>query len=129
MSSSFERRPSTDRRRQADWVVKAAAILSVLSWIVAFSVTLLLDIAAPERGNMFSSLLGGTVQDGWNTTLLPIAFISLVMSLVCCIAAFIFNMMRMRRKSDKYRKSVIIMGFISMAGIIFFVINFGADLF
>ena len=129
MSNGSERRPSTDRRRQADWVVKAATVLSVLSWVVAFMVTLMLDIASPERDNLFSSLMGGAVRGEWDTTVLLGAFIMLVISLVCCIVAFLFNMKRMRRKTDKYRKSEIIMGLISMAGIIFFIINFGADLF
>ena len=119
-----------NKRKQADWVVNAAAVLSVIAWVFAFLVTLVLDLASPERDNFFTNFLGdGTVRAEWDTTLLPIGLILLVVSFLCCVAAFMFNMMRMRRKTDKYRKSVIIMGLLSLAGIVFFVVRFGSVIF
>ena len=117
-----------ERRRQADWVVNAASILSVISWLVAFAVVLVLDIAAPERANFFTNVFDGVVTPTWNQTFLPFALILLILSFCSCIAAFIFNMMRMRRKTDKYRKSVIIMGVLTLIGIIAFIFRFGSYL-
>ena len=122
-----------NRRKQADWVVNSAAVLSVVSWVVAFFVVLLLDIAS-ERPAMpgLASWLGGAPAAAvttWNAALLPIGLILLVVSFLCSVAAFMFNMMRMRRKTDKYRKSVIIMGLITLAGIIAYVFRFGAYIF
>ena len=119
-----------NRRRQSDWVVNAAAALSVIAWVVAFFVTLVLDLASPERDNFFTNFLGeGMVRTEWDPALLPIGLVLLVVSFLCCIAAFMFNMMRMRRKTDKYRKSVIIMGLITLSGIVFYVIRFGQYIF
>jgi len=127
---SFEReRRPPDRRKQADWVVKAAATLSVIAWLVAIVVTFVLDFASPERVDFFTHQWGGDVRTYWNDGLLPVAFVLLILSFLCCIAAFIFNMLRMRRKTDKYRKSVIIMGVVSFGAIVFFLVRFGGILF
>ena len=128
----------TNRRRQADWVVNAAAVLSVLAWVVAFLVLLILDIASDsvQMEGLQAWLaggqgaVGGTGRTGWNVVLLrQVGLILLVVSFLCSVAAFIFNMMRMRRKTDKYRKSVIIMGSITLVSIVFYVMRFGDVIF
>ena len=126
-----------NRRKQADWVVNAAAVLSVLAWVVAFAVVLVLDIASDnvQMEGLQAWLAGGSGAaggsgGGWNIVLLrQIGLILLVVSFLCSVAAFIFNMMRMRRKTDKYRKSVIIMGLITLTGIVFYVMRFGDVIF
>ena len=121
-----------NRRRQADWVVNAAAALSVVAWFVAFLVLLVLDIVSDRQAMPgLNVMLGGDARTtNWNIPLmLRIGLILLVVSFLCSVAAFMFNMMRMRRKTDKYRKSVIIMGLITLAGIVFYVINYGDIIF
>ena len=119
-----------NRRRQADWVVNTAATLSVIAWFVAFLVFLVLDLASPQRDNFFSNVLGdGFVRTEWDTAMLPIGLILLVVSFLCSVAAFIFNMMRMRRKTDKYRKSVIFMSLVTLTGIVLYVMRFGQYMF
>ena len=113
-----------ERRKKADWVVKMATILSLAAWLVAFAVWIVLDSASPEKTTFFTQFFGASVRSYWDTSLLPVAFALLVVSLCTCIIAFVFNMLRMRRKTDKYRKSIIIIGAITIAGIIFFVIRF-----
>ena len=128
---SERERSFANRRRQADWVVNAAAALSVIAWVVAFLVVLVLDIASdrPAMPGLQTWLGGGPASPVWNTTLLPVGLVLLVLSFLCCVAAFMFNMMRMRRKTDKYRKSVIIMGLITLASIVFYIFRFGYLIF
>jgi len=114
-----------DRRKKNDWVVHMATILSILSWLVAFTVLFVLEQASPEKETILERMFGITVRDYWNSSLLPIAFILLVISLCFCIFAFIFNMLRKRRKTDKYKKSIIIIGAITLIGIVIFMIRFG----
>jgi len=121
-----------DRRKKADWIVKMATILNLVSWAVAVAVWFVLESASPEREMRFvTSLLQVhfdsdiIVRNRWDMTLLPIAFFLLIASLCICIASFMFNKMRMRRKTDKYRKSIIIIGIITILGIIGFLIRFG----
>ena len=121
-----------NRRRQTDWVVNAAAVLSVLAWVFAFVVLLILDIASDRVAlpGVQAALGGEARTTNWNIVLLrQIGLIVLVFSFLCSVAAFMFNMMRMRRKTDKYRKSVIIMGLITLTGIVFYVIRFGHIIF
>jgi hypothetical protein len=127
-NSSGSRGSFQERRRQADWVIKAASLLSLFSWITAFVVWVLLDIAAPDHTNILPNTFGRG-PGGWNETLLPITFILLVLAFCSCIAAFVFNMMRMRRKTDKYRKSIIIIGIMTLSGLIVFTLRFGSVLF
>jgi len=113
-----------ERRKKADWVVKMATVLSLIAWLVAFGVWVVLDSASPEKTTFFTQFFGSTVRSYWDTSLLPLAFALLVVSLGTCIIAFVFNMLRMRRKTDKYRKSIIIIGAITIVGIVVFVIRF-----
>ena len=114
-----------ERRKKADWVVKMATIMSVVSWAVALAVWVVLDRAQPEKEDMFTRYFNIAIRENWNASLLPVAFTLLVASLCICIIAFVFNMLRMRRKTDKYRKSIIVIGVITIIGIVLFIIQFG----
>ena len=115
----------SERRKKADWVIRMAAIMSFVSWAAAFAVWVVLYSAQPEKEHMFSRYFNIEVRDYWNTSLLPLAFTLLVASLCVCVLAFVFNMLRMKRKTDKYRKSIIIIGAITIAGIVLFLVQFG----
>ena len=115
-----------ERRRQADWVINAATILSVISWLVAFFVLTVIQMAQPQHTDLFSNFFGGAIrQPTWDVSLLYVAFGLLILSVIACIAAFIFNSMRMRRKTDKYRKSIIIIGALTIIGLFAFTFRFG----
>ena len=121
-----ERSAFVERRKRTDWVTNMATILSVLSWFIAFAVWGLLDKAQPESETFFSRVLGLNIRHSWDTSLLQTAFILLIASLCICVLAFIFNMLRKRRKTDKYNKSMIIVGLITLIGIGFFIVRFGS---
>ena len=120
-----------DRRKKADWIVKMATILSLIAWTVALAVWIVLDAASPEKNVEWFTSIGRrrgveiAIRDYWDSTLLPIAFGLLLLALAICLVAFFFNKMRMRRKTDKYRKSVIIIGSITILGIVVFLLRFG----
>ena len=133
--SSGREQSFQERRRKVDWVVRMATVLSLIAWTVAFAVWIVLEMASPEKETMFASLARSNrtvfganetvIRDYWDATLLPIAFFLLIAALAICVVAFFFNKARMRRKTDKYRKSVIIIGTITIVGIVLFVIRFG----
>jgi len=124
-----------ERRKKVDWIVRIASVLSFISWGVALAVWVVLDLASPERETFFASLARSNrtifgsnqtyIRTYWDQNLLPIAFLLLVASLAICLVAFFFNKARMRRKTDKYRKSIIVIGIITIAGIVAFLIRFG----
>ena len=120
-----------DRRKKADWIVKMATILSLIAWCVAIAVWVVLDAASPEREVAWFTSIGRlrgveiVIRDHWDATLLPVAFGLLLAALAICLLAFFFNKIRMKRKTDKYRKSVIVIGSITVLGIILFIVRFG----
>ena len=114
-----------NRRKKADWLVKSAAALSIVAWFVAFAVWLLLDVASPD---MWLNYRGNEVGNAnWDDNLLSMVFLLLLLSLAICIVAFVFNKLRMRRKTDKYRKSVFVIGGITIIGIVAFLLRFGSS--
>lgn len=99
-----------ERRRQADWVLRAVSILSFVSWFMAIAVLILLFISD-------------------DYSLIPVGFIMMILSVAACVAAFIFNVMRMRRNTDKYKISIIIIGVLTSIGLIVYSFSFARYLF
>jgi hypothetical protein len=118
-----------ERRKQPDWMVKGATILNVISWLLTISALLVIDIAAPNQSNMFTHLMGTAERVVWDEFFILLAYIILVLSLLSSFAAFTFHIMRKRRKTDKLRISIIIIGSINLIGFIFFMYRFGFQLF
>ena len=123
--NELERNNYSRRKQQSDWVIGGATVLSVVSWIVAFAAVIFVDRAAPDRWNFAFDARGAVPRTAWDESYLIIAFALLVFSLCACVMAFIFNMLRMRRKTDKYRKSIIVIGGMTLLGILFFMFRFG----
>jgi len=125
-----------EKRKRADWVTNMATVLSAVSWVIAFVVWFVLDRAQPVKETFFTRS-AINAEDGskveftaeWNESLLAAAFALLVASLVICIFAFIFNMLRKKRKTDKFKKSIIIIGCITAAGLALFLYRFWDYLF
>lgn len=119
------KRPVNDRRRKKDWVSRAVPIISIIGWAIALVSLFLLDRASPPQDNFFARFFGLTLRTAWNTSLLRMALFFLILVFVVCIVGFFLNMTRMRRKSDKYNKSIIALGVVALLGIIYFLIQFG----
>ena len=125
-----------EKRKRDDWVSKMATILSAVSWLIAFAVWFVLDRAQPVKETFFTRS-AINAEDGskveftaeWNEPLLIAAFAMLAASLVVCIFAFIFNMLRKKRKTDKIKMSIIIIGCVTAAGLALFLYNFWEYLF
>jgi len=127
-----------DRRQRVDWVGRMATILSILAWIIMIAVWVVVDTASPERGMRFTQTFfdvhfgvdaSSAVRTRWDYTLVFIAYILQFVSMGTCIIAFLFNKMRMKRKSDKYKKSIFIIGGITIVAFIAFMIRFWSFLF
>jgi len=108
-----------------------ATVLSLIAWAASIAVWVVLDAASPEKEVAWFTSIGRVrgveieIRDYWDTTLLPIAFGLLIAALAICVIAFFFNKMRMRRKTDKYRKSIMIIGAITVIGVVLFLFRFG----
>ena len=127
---------SNRRKKKTDWVNRMATILSLVAWSIMIAIWAVLDAASPEKEKKFITSFFdvnfGTaplIRDRWDYTLVYVAFILLLASLGTCIIAFFFNKMRMKRKSDKYRKSIFVAGGITIIALSIFLYRFWSVLF
>jgi len=125
-----------ERRKRKDWITKLPVILSLVVWSFLITVWMLLEQASPEVEWAFLAGFGRVVfgmepvlRLHWNRTLVYIAYIFLLVSMGTCAIAVIINKLRMRRKEDRYKKSVFIVGGISVVAFVAFIIRFGSLLF
>jgi hypothetical protein len=118
--------PFVERRIKDDWVINAATLMSFTAWLVGFIVWAVLDRASPEREHVFMRIHNVAPRDYWDVAFLEIAFILLLISLGTSVIAFVFNMLRMRRKTDTLRKSIIIIAGVTIVGLVAFLMRFGA---
>jgi len=125
-----------DRRKKKDAVSRMATILSVGAWAVMIAVWVVLETASPDREMMFINSffdahfgVAGFGRSRWNYTLVYTAYILFLVSFGACAIAFVLNKMRMRRKGDKYKKSVFVIFGITVIAFIFFLIEHGSVIF
>jgi len=127
-----------NRRRKADWVSKMATILSFCAWCIMLVVWVLYETASPETGMTFTQTFFlehfGTdatevMRTRWNNTLLYAAFFLMLVSMGTCVFAFLMNKMRMKRKTDKYKISIFVIGGITVIAFVAFVVRFWSMLF
>jgi len=125
-----------DRRQKKDWVIRLATILSISAWFIMLVVWVVIEMASPDREmtfiNTFFDVHFGVAGQGsrsWNTSLVYIAYVLMLVSLGTCAIAFILNKMRMKRKGDKYKKSILVIGGISVIAFTAFMIRFWSVLF
>lgn len=121
LEDSNNQREYAERRHKKDWVVRSVNIIAVIGWLCAFVSLMLIDQAKPEIEDFFSRLLNHRVRDYWDVALLRIGVGALTVSFVTCVTGFFVNMIRHRRKTDRYNKSIIILAAITFIMLIVFI--------
>lgn len=124
MAQQPEGRTFVERRKKRDWVSRAVPIISGVGWAAAFFTLMFLEKATPQQADLFTRLFNIPLQSAWNTQMLAISLATLILVFLVCAAGFVFNILRHRRKEDKYNKSIIILGCISLVSIVVFLITF-----
>lgn len=117
------KRNFVERRKGPDIVVKAVWWIVGISWLLTVAVFTIADRARPQIETFFDRFFNVKVRDHWDENLLAYAFMIAVINFVVCAAGFILNLLRQRRKEDKISKSIIVLGSISLAGIIWYLVR------
>ena len=127
-----------DRRQKKDFISRMATILSLGAWAIMIAVWVVLDMASPERGMRFTQTFfevhfgtdsAAIMRTRWDYTLVYAAYVMMLVSMGSCAIAFLLNKMRMKRKGDKYKKSIFVIGGITVIAFVFFMIRFWRVLF
>ena len=110
----------TERRKGPDAVVRAVWWTAGISWLLFIAALIFVETARPEIETFFGRQFDISIRDYWNENALLYMFIILVLNFAVCVIGFIFNMARHRRKTDRFNKSILILGTLSLAGILWY---------
>lgn len=113
-----------ERRRKKDWITRAVPAFSLISWAATIVMLVFLERARPQQRTFLDTVLDAPLRTTWNTSLLRMCLALLIAVFFVCVLGFILNASRQRRKTDKFNKSIIIMGILSLFGIAIFLWRF-----
>ena len=117
------KRAYIERRKGPDSVVKAVWWSAGISWLLFIAAIVFTENARPRLSTFFDRQFNVSVRDYWNENALLYAFIILVLNFAVCIIGFIFNMARHKRKTDKISKSILVLGIVTFAGILWYLLR------
>jgi len=114
----------TDRRKGPDILLKLITWISFIGWVLIVGVLAIISKAGPQTATFFDRLLETRIRGTWDYELMQYAFYLLIVMLVLGLTGLAMNSRRHRRKTDRYRLSLIIMTIFSLAGIILYLLTF-----
>lgn len=103
-----------NRRRGPDTMVKMITIFSVVSWIIIITVLVLFTMSNPSAG---SNMLKRAAIAGGSTVMLG-AKLLLFINVMLCVWGMAVNMMRNKRRSDRFHLSLIVSLIVSLGAFI-----------
>ena len=112
-----------ERRKGPDLLIKAIRWLAVLGWFIMLAALVIYAIAKPHTLIFFDREYNIQLQTVLNIQLATFLFYLMVCGLLMSIGGFYLNIKRSRRKDDEYRISLILLGMISLLGIITYLIS------
>ncbi|MFA5519012.1 MAG: hypothetical protein WDA74_07145 [Spirochaetota bacterium] len=107
-----------DRRKGQDPLLKILNFIVILSFSLVFLIFILLLMPKTSEQMMFFRKYNLNPDVPWEETFLTYAFILLVIQLFIASTGVIINVIRAKRKYDKFHYSLMIFIIISLIGII-----------
>jgi len=104
-----------EKRIGPDTVMNMISGISVVSWITLCVIFLIIAVANPTSSALSASRPGLKGAGQWTTTVIYVLLIFLVF---LSVSGVLFNVTRLKRKSDKLRISIIISGVFSVIGLV-----------
>jgi len=113
-----------ERRKGADLWVKTLRGLGFFGWFLMIVALYIIDRAKPEEENMFTKAANVSVRKTWNMDLIHYLFYLMIFGLCISIIGIVINSRRHHRANDRFRYILIILGIISLFGIIKYLLKF-----
>jgi hypothetical protein len=105
-----------NKRRGPDFVIKVINTISGVSWILIFLVFLFISMAKPKFQGFSRGM--GTIQGSWDAALLNVVAGLLVLLIALSAVGIIFNFLRMKRKTDRIRATLVLSGVLALVGLL-----------
>ena len=100
--------PRRERRRGVDIWTQAPVLLGAVAWTSALTAVMFADKARP-RAFASDVLFGVHRATGTDLAMVRTAAMLLALSFVLCVVGLAVNSLRLRRKADRYRRSLIVL--------------------
>jgi len=113
-----------DRRKGPDTLVKWVKWSGIISWILVSLILFITLIAKPGFESYMDRSFHIRLQSTWNIDLMQYVLLLLVLLFLFCIISIAINLMRCRRKSDRFNKTLIINAAASLIGILLYLVFF-----
>jgi len=104
-----------NRRLGPDTIMNIISGISIVSWVILGAIFIMVAVTNPTSSGMAASRPGLKGAGGWTTGAI---YGLLVFLLVLSISGVLFNMLRMKRKSDKLRLTPVFSGILSAVALI-----------
>lgn len=114
------RKTKTERRSGPDLWVKALSWFGVFGWLLMFAALCVVDKAKPESEAPFARFFNVNLRTTWDTSWTIYLFYLMIIGVSISIIGFIINTKRHHREEDRYRITFILLGVISIFGIVKF---------
>ena len=113
-----------NRRKRKDIITKCIQWFAGVSWLTAIAIFFVFALAQPPQENVFTKHLNFVVNQSWNMRYIYFSTVLLSVNVGICLFGFIFNLMRHKRKTDRFNKSIIFLGVLSITGLAAIIMNF-----
>ncbi len=113
-------RKKLDRRSGPDFWVRVLGWFGGISWLLMFAAMFIIDRAKPEAEKILTRVSGAEVSTTWNQTLLGYLFYLVIFGLCISTVGIMINSKRYRRAEDRFRLTLIVLGILSLFGIVIY---------
>lgn len=104
-----------NRRRGPDFVINVIKWISIILWIViAIVMTMVIIMKPTSSGVQMSRVVHGSTSKGMTSVI----FAFLVIQLILSVAGIIFNVTRLKRKTDTLRLTLVFSSIFAVIGLI-----------
>jgi len=113
-----------DRRKGPDALVKWVKWSGIISWLLILLILFITSVAKPDFESYMDKSFHIKLQDNWNTDMMHYVLLLLIFLFFFCLISININMMRCRRKSDKFNKTLIFNAAAAFIGILLYLFFF-----
>ena len=118
-----------DRRKGPDFILKLLSIFGLVGWSLMLIALILMDKARPETEayrlsrDLYEQVgVEYSIRRVWDAGLVDTIFYMMIAGLAISVTGLIINARRRRRRTDSYRINLMLMGLISITGIIVYLV-------
>ncbi|MGE5630890.1 MAG: hypothetical protein ACM3TR_07310 [Caulobacteraceae bacterium] len=113
-----------DRRKGPDTLVKWVKWSGIVSWIFVALILFITLIAKPGFESYMDKSFHISLANTWDTNLMQFVLVLLVLLFFFCMISIIINLLRCRRKTDRFNKTLIINAVAAFIGILLYLVFF-----